>query len=68
MHLTDIISSIKKRREELNITQEDLAELSGIGLRTLKGLESGKSNPTLETLTKIADVLGMEVRLEVKKV
>ena len=47
--------------------QEQLAELSDVGLRTLKSLESMKSNPTLETLTKLADVLGMELRLEVKQ-
>lgn len=67
MHLEEIISIIKKRRELLGVTQEDLAELSGVGLRTLKALESGKSNPTLETLNNLAEVLGMEVKLEVKK-
>jgi transcriptional regulator with XRE-family HTH domain len=44
-----------------------LAELSGVGLRTLKSLERGKSNPTFETLSKLADVLGMELKLEVKQ-
>jgi transcriptional regulator with XRE-family HTH domain len=67
MHLKEILSIIKKRRELLGVTQEDLAELSGVGLRTLKALESGKSNPTLETLNNLAEVLGMEVKLEVKK-
>lgn len=51
----------------LQVTQETLAELSGVGLRTLKELESGKGNPTLETLQKLADVLGMEVTLQVKQ-
>ena len=50
----------------LQVTQETLAELSGVGLRTLKQLESGKGNPTLLTLQKVADVLGMEVCLHVK--
>ena len=67
MHLSQIILLIKERRTVLKVTQEDVAELAGIGLRTLKALESGKSNPTLETLVKLADVLGMELRLEVKK-
>ncbi len=68
MHLIDIIQDLKKRRQMLGVTQEDLAELSGAGLRTLKALESGKSNPTFETLNKLAEVLGMEVKLEVKKI
>ena len=67
MHLEDLIQTLKKRRELLGVTQQHVAELSGVGLRTLKALESGKSNPTFETLKKLADVLGMELKLEVKK-
>jgi transcriptional regulator with XRE-family HTH domain len=43
-----------------------LAELSGVGLRTLKQFESGKGNPTLLTLSKISDILGLEVTLKIK--
>lgn len=68
MHFMEIIKSIKQRREVLQVTQETLAELSGVGLRTLKQLESGKGNPTLLTLQKVADVLGMEVCLKVKTI
>ena len=66
MHFSDIIKQVKNRREELQVTQETLADISGVGLRTLKQFESGKGNPTLETLTKLADALGMEVSLQVK--
>ena len=68
MHRTELINAIKERRETLKITQEHLAELSGVGLRTLKAIESGKGNPTFDTLNKLVDVLGMEIKLEVKKV
>lgn len=68
MHYTELIKTIKARREVLQVTQETVAELSGVGLRTLKQFESGKGNPTLLTLQKIADVLGMEVSLTIKKV
>jgi len=67
MHQEELIQAIKERRETLKISQETLAELSGVGLRTLKQFESGKGNPTLNTLKKLADVLGMELKLEVKK-
>jgi y4mF family transcriptional regulator len=66
-HLFIIIKQIKQRREMLKITQEALADLAGVGLRTLKQLESGKANPSFNTLQKIADVLGMELILQVKK-
>ena len=67
MHFENLIQTIKERREMMRVTQETLAELSGVGLRTLKQFESGKGNPTLLTMQKLADVLGMEVCLQTKK-
>ena len=67
MHQADLIKALKERREVLDVTQDHLDELAGVGLRTLKAIESGKGNPTFETLNKLADVLGMELKLEVKK-
>ena len=68
MTLSYFIEQIKERRKILNITQETLAEISGVGLRTLKQFESGKGNPTLETLQKICDPLGFEIKLEIKNI
>lgn len=62
-----VTKQIKERREMLKITQELLADLSGVGLRTLKQLEAGPANPTFTTLQKLAEVLGMELVLQVKK-
>jgi len=66
-HLSIVIQQIKERRETLKITQESLADLSGVGLRTIKQLEGGKANPTFNTLQEIADVLGLELVLQVKR-
>jgi transcriptional regulator with XRE-family HTH domain len=66
MHCKDIINIIKARRESLQVTQETLAILSGVGLRTLKQFESGKGNPTLLTLQKVGDALGLEVTITLK--
>jgi transcriptional regulator with XRE-family HTH domain len=68
MHFNELIKILKERREAMKVTQENLAGLSGVGLRTLKQFESGKGNPTLLTLQKLADVLGLEVGLQLKKV
>ena len=68
MHFNELINTIKDRREALQVTQERLAELSNVGLRTLKQFESGKGNPTLLTLQKISDVLGMEICLKIKNI
>lgn len=66
-HLSIVIQQIKERREILKITQESLADLSGVGLRTIKQLEGGKANPTFNTLQEIADILGLELVLQVKR-
>lgn len=57
---------IRERRKELKINQAKLAQLSGIGLNSLSRLESGKGNPTLGSLQKIAEVLGFELKFVIK--
>ena len=68
MHFPKLIEQIKKRRDELNVTQETLAEISGVGLRTLKEFESGKGNPTLQTIVRLLDALGLELSLQTKSI
>jgi y4mF family transcriptional regulator len=67
MLVTKIGQAIKNRRKELNITQPHLAELAQISVNTLYKLERGQGNPSLDILIKLSDVLGMELKLEVKK-
>ncbi|MDP2889197.1 MAG: helix-turn-helix transcriptional regulator [Bacteroidota bacterium] len=62
----EIIKTVKERKEILAINQENLAELSEVGIATLKRFESGKGNITLKNLQKIVDILGLEIRLELK--
>ncbi|GAP70183.1 protein containing helix-turn-helix domain [Bacteroidales bacterium 6E] len=62
----EIIKVVKARKEILAINQETLAELSEVGIATLKRFESGKGNITLNNLQKIIDVLGLEISLEIK--
>jgi len=64
----EIAQSIKFRREFLSLRQQDLAELSGIAIKTIHLVESGAGNPSIDTLEKIARVLGMELLLQVKKI
>ncbi|MGY6560895.1 MAG: helix-turn-helix domain-containing protein [Luteibaculaceae bacterium] len=59
--------TLKNRRKELNITQPHLAELAQISPNTLYKLERGQSNPSLDVVNKLAEVLGMELKLEIKK-
>jgi y4mF family transcriptional regulator len=59
--------AIKNRRKELKITQPHLAELANVSTNTLYKLERGQGNPSLQVLNKLAEVLGMEINLEVKR-
>jgi len=67
MHFLSIIEAIKARRESLRVTQKGLSDLSGVALGALKKFESGRGNPTLLTLKKLCDALGLEITLNVKK-
>ena len=48
---------IKEIRKQTGYTQEKLAEIIGVDITTLSGIESGRHFPSLITLEKIAKVL-----------
>lgn len=58
---------IKQRRKVLKVTQQQLSEISGVGSATLKRIELGKGNITINNLMKILDVLGLELFINLKK-
>lgn len=62
----EIGQKIRLRRKMLRLRQRDVAELAGVTLRGLTDLENGKANPTINQLLKIAEVLGLEIRLTEK--
>ncbi|HAW06982.1 MAG: helix-turn-helix transcriptional regulator [Bacteroides sp.] len=64
MNLREVI---KARRKVLDISQQDLAEMSGISLPTVKDIERGLANPSLSTISKLLDVLGMEIVYRVRQ-
>ena len=56
--------AMKKRRAQLGITQEALAQIAEVSLRSIKALEKGTGNPTLNQLTKVFRVLGWDLELK----
>ena len=58
---------MKLQRKALGITQQGLADMSEIAISTIKKIESGKGNPSLSTVEKIMDILGMEVKYEIRQ-
>jgi transcriptional regulator with XRE-family HTH domain len=63
----DIGKAIKERRALLGISQQDLSDYSGVGISTVKDLERGVGNPSIDTLRKILDVVGLEMVLQLKQ-
>ena len=53
------IANVRKYRKALKLTQEQLAELSG--LNSIADIEGGRSNPNLSTIIKLANSLGVDV-------
>ena len=64
MELKEIM---KQRREFLSLTQQDLAEMAEVGVATIKDIERGKGNPSLNTIKKILEVLGIEIEYKIRK-
>ena len=63
MTTREIGGKIRESRKRLGLRQSDLAEIAGVTLRGLTDLENGRANPTLKQLSKILEVLGLEVRV-----
>lgn len=57
---------IRDARKAKGLTQKELGEMIGIGESRISKYESGKENPTLSTLEKIADTLGVKIKLSLK--
>jgi len=55
--------TIKNRRTELGINQQTLADLAEVGINTIVAIERGTGNPSIKTLKRITDVLGLEIKL-----
>ena len=57
---------VKERRGVLGISQLDLAEMSGVSLATVKDIERGVGNPSMKTVTRILEVLGLEMEFRIR--
>ena len=61
MDKTAIAKKIIHYRKLKGITQESLAEITGLNVRTIQRIESGEVDPRLYTLKSIADALGVNL-------
>lgn len=61
MHMNELGSVVKRRRRELGLRQEDLAELAGCSTRFVHTLEHGKPALMLDKVTDVLSVLGLRL-------
>lgn len=59
-HLKRLGQRIARIRKIKKITQEELAERSNLTMSYISKIETGKKNPTMAVIEKIADGLGMD--------
>ena len=60
----DVIRAIVDARISQNLTQKELAERTGINQADISKLENGTRNPSLKLLKRLADGMGMTLKLE----
>lgn len=58
-----LASSMIKARLAQKLTQEQLAKRAGVTQNTIARLESGTNNPTITTVSRVANALGKELKL-----
>lgn len=66
--MQQISQFVKAKRKSLKLTQEELAQKSGVGLRFLRELEQGKATLRLDKVNQVLDMFGSEVGVIRKEV
>lgn len=66
MNREEIGKAIKSRRQNLKVTQQELADLADVNINTVVAIERGAGNPKIETLLAICDVLGLQTIVKLK--
>jgi len=58
MSLSDFL---KDKRKKLNLTQQQLAEKAGVGLRFIRDLEQGKTTLRMDKVNQVLKLFGQEL-------
>ena len=63
----DIIDRLVAYRKKLHMTQQDIADITGIKRANIARIESKKHEITIESLIKYASSMGLDLRLELQE-
>lgn len=58
---TSLAKFVKEKRRQLKLTQPELAEKAGVGLRFLRELENGKDSVRLDKVNQVLVLFGASV-------
>ena len=61
MEKTALSTFLKKKRKLINLTQVDLAEKAGVGLRFVREMEQGKETLRLDKVNQVLKLFGYEM-------
>lgn len=68
-HITDdVVDQLIARRKELKMTQQDVANMTGIQRANVARIELKKNEASLDSLVKIADSVGMKLSIKLEEV
>ncbi len=59
--MLNLIQFVKQRRKLLGLTQQDLAERAGVGLRFIRDLEQGKETLRMDKVNQVLSLFGHEL-------
>ena len=62
----EVVEQLKSARKAQNVTQEVLAERVGTKKSNISRFESGRYNPSLDFLIKVADSLGKQIQIRIR--
>ena len=54
----ELIDFVKNRREQLGLTQQELADRAGVGLRFVRDMEQGKKSLRLDKVNQVLSLFG----------
>ena len=60
----DVIRAIVDARTAQNLTQKELSKITGINQADISKLENGTRNPTVSLLKRLAEGMGMELKIQ----
>ncbi len=61
MDLTILGKVLKERRSEMGMNQDELSRKSNVAIKSIHSIERGKANPSIKTLNKLIEILGMDL-------